>query len=118
MQDSTTLIREQDTPQHTVYRSRRKEAAERRNQTKRTQRTQLHSHRDTLRQLLNDQSIFINQIQYENSERLIDNTDTTSIIKAAYFRKDGSIRITDSPEVETLHGARSEKMVRWSVVRE
>ena len=64
------------------------------------------AHRDTLRQLLNDQSIFINQIQYENSERLIDYTDTTSIIKAAYFRKDGSIRITDSPVVETLHGAR------------
>ena len=26
------------------------------------------AHRDTLRQLLNDQSIFINRIQYENSE--------------------------------------------------
>ena len=75
------------------------------------------AHSDTLRQLLNDQSIFINRIQYENSERLIDYTDSTSIIKAAYFRKDGSIRITDCPEVATLHDARTEKKVRWKKVR-
>ncbi len=75
------------------------------------------AHRDTLRQLLNDPSIFINRIQYEKSERLIDYTDSTSIIKAAYFRKDGSIRITDSPEVATLHDARTEKKVRWKKVR-
>ena len=75
------------------------------------------SHRDTLRQLLNDQSIFINRIQYENSERLIDYTDSTDVIKAAHFRKDGSIRITDSPEVVTLHDARTEKKVRWRTIR-
>ena len=75
------------------------------------------AHRDTLRQLLNDQSIFINRIQYENSERLIDYTDSTDIIKAAHFRKDGTIRITDSPEVVTLHDARMEKKVRWKKIR-
>ena len=75
------------------------------------------AHRDTLRQLLNDPSIFINRIQYENSERLIDYTDSTDIIKAAHFRKDGSIRITDSPEVVTLHDARITKKVRWKKVR-
>ena len=75
------------------------------------------AHRDTLRQLLNDPSIFINRIQYENSERLIDYTDSTDIIKTAHFRKDGSIRITDSPEVVTLHDARTEKKVRWIDVK-
>ena len=73
--------------------------------------------RDTLRQLLNDPSIFINRIQYEKSERLIDYTDSTDVIKSAHFRKDGSIRITDSPEVVTLHDARMEKKVRWKKVR-
>ncbi|MBR4974913.1 MAG: hypothetical protein IKY60_04935 [Bacteroidales bacterium] len=76
------------------------------------------AHSDTLRQLLNDQSIFINRIQYENSECLIDYTDSTGIIKAAHFRKDGSIRITDSPEVATLHDARTAKKVRWKKIRE
>lgn len=75
------------------------------------------AHRDTLRQLLNDQSIFINRIQYENSERLIDYTDSTDVIKTAHFRKDGSIRITDSSEVVTLHDARTGKKVRWRSVR-
>lgn len=75
------------------------------------------AHRDTLRQLLNDESIFINRIQYENSERLIDYTDSTDIIKSAQFRKDGSIRITDSPEVITLHDARTIKKVRWMNIR-
>ena len=74
-------------------------------------------HRDTLRKLLNDPSIFINRIQYEKSERLIDYTDSTDIIKAAHFRKDGSIRITDSPEVITLHDARTMKKVRWEKIR-
>ena len=76
------------------------------------------AHRDTLRQLLNDQSIFINRIQYENSERLIDYTDSTDVIKSAHFRKDGSIRITDSPEVVTLHDARTKKKVRWETIRD
>lgn len=75
------------------------------------------AHRDTLLQLLNDQSIFINRIQYENSERLIDYTDSTDIIKTAHFRKDGSIRITDSPKVVTLHDARTMKKVRWKTIR-
>ena len=75
------------------------------------------AHRDTLRQLLNDPSIFINRIQHENSERLIDYTDSTDVIKTAHFRKDGSIRITDSPEVVTLHDARTAKKVRWKIVR-
>ena len=75
------------------------------------------AHRDTLRQLLNDQSIFINRIQCENSERLIDYTDSTDIIKSAHFRKDGSIRITDSPEVVTLHDARTWKKVKWRKIR-
>ena len=75
------------------------------------------AHRDTLRQLLNDQSIFINRIRYENSERLIDYTDSTDVIKAAHFRKDGSIRITDSPKVVTLHDARTMKKVRWRKIR-
>ena len=75
------------------------------------------AHCDTLRQLLNNQSIFINRIQHENSERLIDYTDSTDIIKTAQFRKDGSIRITDSPEVVTLHDARSTKKVKWKKVR-
>ena len=75
------------------------------------------AHRDTLRQLLNDPSIFINRIQYENSELLIDYTDSTDIIKTAHFRKDGSIRITDSPEVVTLHDARTGKKIKWKDVR-
>ena len=75
------------------------------------------AHRDTLRQLLNDPSIFINRIQYENFERLIDYTDSTDIIKTAHFRKDGSIRITDSPEVVTLHNARTLKLIKWQKVR-
>ena len=75
------------------------------------------AHRDTLRQLLNDPSIFINRIQYENSERLIDYTDSTDIIKTAHFRKDGSIRITDSPEVITLHDAMTKKKAKWEKIR-
>ena len=75
------------------------------------------AHRDTLRQLLNDPSIFINRIHYGNSERLIDYTDSTDVIKTAHFRKDGSIRITDSPEVLTLHDARTMKKVRWIDVK-
>lgn len=75
------------------------------------------AHRDTLRQLLNDPSIFIKRIQYENSECLIDYTDSTDIIKAAHFRKDGLIRITDSPEIVALHDARTMKKVKWKTIR-
>ena len=75
------------------------------------------AHRDTLRQLLNDQSIFINRIQYENTERLIDYTDSTGIIQAAHFRKDGSIRITDDQRMILLKDAQNMKGVRWKRVR-
>lgn len=74
------------------------------------------AHRDTLRQLLNDQSIFINRIQYENSERLIDYTDSTDIIKTAHFRKDGSIRITDDQRISTMADAR-QKGIKWENIR-
>ena len=75
------------------------------------------AHRDTLRQLLNDPSIFINRIQYENSERLIDYTDSTDVINTAYFRKDGSIRITDDQRINTLTDVRNTKGVKWQQVR-
>ena len=74
------------------------------------------AHRDTLRQLLNDQSIFINRIQYENFERLIDYTDSTDIIKTAHFRKDGVVRITDDQRVNTLENVR-QKGIQWRKVR-
>ena len=48
---------------------------------------------------------------------MIDYTDSTDVIKTAHFRKDGSIRITDSPEVLTLHDARTMKKVRWIDVK-
>ena len=75
------------------------------------------AYRDTLRQLLNDQSIFINRIQYNNSERLIDFTDSTDVMRVAYFRKNGTVRITDSPEVVTLHDARTDKKIKWKDMR-
>ena len=75
------------------------------------------AHRDTLRQLLNDSSIFINRIRYDNSERLIDYTDSTDVIKTAYFRKDGSIRITDDQRINTLTDVRNTKGVKWQQVR-
>lgn len=75
------------------------------------------AYRDTLRQLLNDQSIFINRIQYENSERLIDYTDSTYVIKVAYFRKDGSVRITDDQRINTSTDARNKKGVKWQQIR-
>ena len=76
------------------------------------------AHRDTLRQLLNDPSIFINRIQYENFERLIDYTDSTDIIKTAHFRKDGSIRITDDQRINTMADARNTKGVKWKKIRQ
>lgn len=75
------------------------------------------AHRDTLRQLLNDPSIFINRIQYENSERLIDYTDSTDVIKTAYFRKDGSIRITDDQRISTMADALNTKGIKWGIIR-
>ena len=74
------------------------------------------AHRDTLRQLLNDQSIFINRIQYENTERLIDYTDSTDIIKSAHFRKDGSVRITDDSNIVTLYDAQNKK-IKWIKIK-
>ena len=75
------------------------------------------AHRDTLRQLLNDPSIFINRIQHENSERLIDYTDSTDVIKTAYFRKDGSIRITDDQRISTMADALNTKCIKWEIIR-
>ena len=75
------------------------------------------AHRDTLRQLLNDPSIFINRIQHENSERLIDYTDSTDVIKTAYFRKDGSIRITDDQRISTMADALNTKGIKWEIIR-
>ena len=74
------------------------------------------AYRDTLRHLLNDQSIFINRIQYENSERLIDFTDSSDVIKSAHFRKDRSVRITDDQRMLTLEDARNTK-IKWKKVR-
>ena len=76
------------------------------------------AYRDTLRQLLNDPSIFINRIQYENSERLIDYTDSTYIIKTAHFRKDGSIRITNDQRISTMADVRNTKGVKWKKIRQ
>ena len=75
------------------------------------------AHRDTLRQLLNDPSIFINRIQYENSERLIDYTDSTDIIKTAHFRKDGSVCITDDQRVLLIEDAKNRRGIKWKKVR-
>ena len=75
------------------------------------------AHRDTLRQLLNDPSIFINRIQYENFERLIDYTDSTDVIKTAYFRKDGSIRITEDQRISTMADALNTKGIKWEIIR-
>ena len=75
------------------------------------------AHRDTLRQLLNDPSIFINRIQHENSERLIDYTDSTDVIKTAYFRKNGSIRITDDQRISTMADALNTKGIKWEIIR-
>ena len=71
---------------------------------------------DTLQQLLNDKSIYINRIQYKNTERLIDYTDSTDIIKTAHFRKDGVVRITDDQRVNTLENV-SHKGIQWIKVR-
>ena len=71
---------------------------------------------DTLRNILSDSTIFINGIQYDQYERLVDYTDSTGIIKSAHFRKDGSIRITDNQRMITLEDARNTK-IKWKRVR-
>lgn len=71
---------------------------------------------DTLRNILSDSTIFINGIQYDQYERLVDYTDSTGIIKSAHFRKDGSIRITDVQRMITLEDARNSKII-WRKVR-
>ena len=75
------------------------------------------AHRDTLRQLLNDQSIFVNRIQYEYSERLVDYTDSTYIIKTAHFRQEGSVRITDDQRINTMTDVRNTKGIKWQKIR-
>lgn len=72
---------------------------------------------DTLRQLLSDHTIYINGIQYDKSERIIDYTDSTDVIKSAHFRKDGSVRITDNQTMITPEDARNRKGIRWQRVR-
>ena len=71
---------------------------------------------DTLRNVLSDSTIFINGIQDDQYERLVDYTDSTGIIKSAHFRKDGSIRITDDQRMITLEDARNTK-IKWKRVR-
>jgi hypothetical protein len=71
---------------------------------------------DTLRNILSDNTIFINGIQYGQYERLVDYTDSTGIIKSAHFRKDGSIRITDDQRMITLEDARNTKII-WKKAR-
>ena len=50
---------------------------------------------DTLRSVLKDSTIYINGIRYGESERLVDYTDSTDVIRSAHFRRDGSVRVTD-----------------------
>lgn len=95
----------------------RREDVKARIKLSRSQEADFQLYADTLRRILKDSTIYINCIQYENSERLIAFTDSTDIIKTAHFRKDGSIRITDSPEVVTLHDARTGKKIKWKDVR-
>ena len=71
---------------------------------------------DTLRNILSDSTIFINGIQYDQYERLVDYTDSTGIIKSAHFRKGGSVRITDDQRMITLEDARNTKII-WRRVR-
>lgn len=71
---------------------------------------------DTLRQVLADTTVFINGIVYGPTEKIIDYTDNTGIIKSAHFRKDGSIRITDDQRMITLDNARNTK-IKWKKVR-
>ena len=71
---------------------------------------------DTLRNILSDSTIFINGIQYDQYERLVDYTDSTGIIKSAHFRKGGSVRITDDQRMITLEDARNTKII-WKRVR-
>lgn len=71
---------------------------------------------DTLRSILSDSTIFINGIQYDQYERLVDYTDSTDVIKSAHFRKDGSIRITDDQRMITLEDARNTK-IKWEKLR-
>lgn len=72
---------------------------------------------DTLRQVLADTTVFINGITYGKTEKIIDYTDKSGIIKSAYFRKDGAIRITDDQRMISLENARNMKGIRWKRVR-
>lgn len=65
---------------------------------------------------MKEPSIFINRIQYENFERLIDFTDSTDVIKSAHFRKGGSLRIADDQRMLTLEDIRNTK-IKWKKVR-
>lgn len=71
---------------------------------------------DTLRHVLSDTTVFINGIVYGPTEKIIDYTDNTGIIKSAHFRKDGSIHITDDQKMITLDNVR-QKGIKWIKVR-
>lgn len=71
---------------------------------------------DTIRQVLADTTVFINGITYGPTEKIIDYTDNTGIIKSVHFRKDGSICIIDNQRMITPDNAR-QKGIKWIQVR-
>ena len=71
---------------------------------------------DTLRSVLKDSTIYINGIRYGESERLVDYTDSTDVIRSAHFRSDGSVRVTDDQRMLSLEDARNLK-IKWKKVR-
>ena len=71
---------------------------------------------DTLRSVLKDSTIYINGIRYGESERLVDYTDSTDVIRSAHFRSDGSVRVTDDQRMLSLEDVRRLK-IKWKTVR-
>ncbi len=71
---------------------------------------------DTLRSVLKDSTIYINGIRYGESERLVDYTDSTDVIRSAHFRRDGSVRVTDDQRMLSLEDVRRLK-IKWKTVR-
>ena len=71
---------------------------------------------DTLRSVLKDSTIYINGIRYGESERLVDYTDSTDVIRSAHFRWDGSVRVTDDQRMLSLEDVRRLK-IKWKTVR-
>ena len=71
---------------------------------------------DTLRSVLKDSTIYINGIRYGESERLVDYTDSTDVIRSAHFRRDGSVRVTDDQRMLSLEDV-SRLKIKWKTVR-